>query len=118
MTEQEVSSLPTAESAVIALRRIAKAWELDAFEVTALIAAPSDDFTSVEWSRDRLTRVRYLVELETALRDLNPKFGVAHWMRTRNPGPFFAGNSPWQMLTGSTSNVAELLRQVRRWSKR
>jgi len=108
---------PTAEVAVMALRRIAGAWELDRYDAVSLVAATAADFTAVEWTEDRLTRVGYLIDLDKALIELNPKFGIARWIRTPNPGPFFSGNSPLQMMTGSTRSMVELLHQVRRWSK-
>jgi hypothetical protein len=37
----------------------------------------------------------YLIELEEALLKLDPKTGLARWVGTPNPGPFFGGgNSP------------------------
>lgn len=117
LAAQGASVRPTAEVAVTALRRIAGSWELDRYDAASLIAAEAGDFTAVEWSEDRLTRVGYLIELDKALHELNPKFGIAHWIKTPNQGPFFAGNSPLQMMTGSTRGMAELLHQVRRWSK-
>jgi hypothetical protein len=93
-----------------------KAWELDRFDGASLIASDAGDLTTVEWSDDRLARAGYLIELESAMVELNPKFGIASWIKTPNPGPFFAGNSPLQMMTGSTRGMAELLRQIRRWS--
>ncbi len=117
LVAQGVSVRPTAEAATGALRRIAYAWELDRYDTASLIAANADEFAAVEWSEDRLTRVGHLIELEQALHELNPKFGIAHWIKTPNPGPFFAGSPPLQMMTGSTRGMAELLRQVRRWSK-
>ncbi len=117
LAAQGVSVRPTAEVAVAALRRIAGAWELDRYDAASLIAAEAGDFTMLEWSEDRLTRVGYLIELDKALHELNPRFGIAHWIKTANPGPFFGGNAPLQMMTGSTRGMAELLRQVRRWTQ-
>jgi len=115
LVAEGVSVRPTAEVAIAALRRIADAWALDRYDAASLIAA--DEFTAVEWSEDRLTRAGYLIELEKALHELNPKFGIARWIKTPNPGPFFAGSAPLQMMTGSTRGMAELLRQIKRWSK-
>ena len=115
--DQGASGRPTAEAAVAALRRIAGVWELDRYDAASLIAAEAGDFTGVEWSEDRLTRAGYLIELDQALHELAPKFGIAQWIKTPKPGPFFAGNSPLQMMAGSTRNIAELLHQVRRWNK-
>jgi hypothetical protein len=117
LVAQAASGRPTVEVAVTALRRIAGSWELDRYDAASLIAAEAVDFTAVEWSEDRLARVGCLIELDKALHELNPKFGIAHWIKTANPGPFFGGNSPLQMMTGSTRGMVELLNQVRRWSK-
>ena len=106
---------PTVEVAVTALRRIAGAWELDRYDAASLVAAEAGDFTAVEWSENRLTRVGYLIELEKALRELKPKFGIAQWIKTPNPGPCFTGNSPLQMMSGSSRGVD--LPAGRRWSK-
>lgn len=115
--DQGASGRPTAEAAVAALRRIAGTWELDRYDAASLIAAQADDFTRVEWSDDRLTRAGYLIELDQALHELSPRFGIPEWIKTPKPGPFFAGNSPLQIMAGSTRNIADLLHQVRRWSK-
>ena len=58
---------PTVEVAVIALRRIAVAWDLDRYDATSLVASDTGDFAAVEWSDDRLTRVGYLIDLDKAL---------------------------------------------------
>ena len=107
---------PSPDEAVAALRRIAQVWELDRHDATALLGVTGGNLGAVEWTDERLLRAAYLVELEAALVRLNPKGGTARWVVTPNPGPFFAGNSPLQLLTGSTREMAELLRQVRRWS--
>jgi len=117
LAAQGASIRLTVEAAVMALRRIAGSWELDRYDAASLIAAGADDFSKIEWSEDRLTRVGHLIELDKALHELNPKFGIAHWIKNANPGPFFGGNSPLQMMTGSTRGMVELLNQVRRWSK-
>jgi len=114
---REAPDLLTTALALTALRRIANAWGLEPFEAVALVTAASDDLTSVEWSTDRLTRVGYLIELEKALQELSPRVGVARWIRTRNPGPLFSGNSPLQLMTGGTRDLMDLLRQVREWRR-
>ena len=82
--------------------------------VGSLMSARSE---AIEAFRSRRSlRAAYLVELEAALVRLNPKGGTPRWVVTPNPGPFFAGNTPLQLLTGSTREMAEVLRQVRRWS--
>ena len=98
------------------MRRLSRAWELDRYDVTALLGASNGDLGAVDWTEERLLRAAYLVELEKALAQLNPKGGIARWIITSNPGPFFGGSTPLQMLTGSTREMAELLRQVQRWS--
>jgi hypothetical protein len=108
---------PTVEVAVTALRRIAGSWELDRYDAVSLVAAGAGDFSAVEWSEDCLTRLGYLIDLDKALHELNPKFGIARWIKTPNPGPFFAGSSPLQVMTGSTRSMLELLHQIRRWSR-
>jgi hypothetical protein len=117
LVAQGASIRPTIEVALTALRRIAGSWELDRYDAASLVATAVGDFTAIEWTEDRLTRVGYLIELDRALHELNPKFGIAHWIKTPNPGPFFAGNSPLQMMTGSSRSIVELLHQVRRWSR-
>ncbi len=107
---------PSPDEAVAALRRIAKVWELVRHDTTALLGVTGGDLGAVEWTDERLLRAAYLVELEAALVRLNPKRGIPHWVVTPNPGPFFAGNTPLQLLTGSTREMADLLRLVRRWS--
>lgn len=91
LVAQGVSVRPTAEAATGALRRIAYTWELDRYDTASLIAANADEFAAVEWSEDRLTRVGHLIELEQALHELNPKFGIAHWIKTPIPGPSLLG---------------------------
>ena len=68
------------------------------------------------WTDDQLLRIRYLVELERALIELNPEFGIPHSIAAPKPGPFFAGNCPLQMMTATTREMAVLLRQVGRWN--
>jgi hypothetical protein len=94
-----------------------KAWELDRFDATALVGRPTIDTIAVEWTEDRLLRAAYLIELETALVRLDPKPSIASWVATPNPGPFFGGNSPLQMLTGGPHEMGELLHQIREWSR-
>jgi hypothetical protein len=74
------------------------------------------DITTIDWNGDRLLRAAYLIELEKALQELNPRTGIARWIATPNPGPFFGGDSPLQVLTGGPREMEELLRQIRRWS--
>jgi hypothetical protein len=91
-------------------------WELDWFDATALVGSTTNDISNIEWTGDRLLRAAYLIELEKALLELNPKTGVARWIATPNQGPFFAGNSPLQVLTGGTQEMEGLLRQIKRWT--
>jgi hypothetical protein len=92
------------------------AWGLDRFDATALVGVAGGEVTTIAWTEDQLLRVGYLIELERALLDLNPKIGVARWIAAPKPGPFFDDHSPLQMLTGSTREIAELVHQVRKWS--
>jgi hypothetical protein len=94
------------------------AWELDRTDATALINSRTVDLTAIEWTEERLLRAAYLIELEKAVRELNPKNGVARWIATPNRGPFFSGNSPLQVLAGGPREMKELLWQVRRWGAR
>ena len=105
------------DEAVAAVRRIAKAWELDIYIATTLLGMSNGDLRTVDWTDERLRRAAYLMELDKALARLNPKGGVARWIITSNPGPFFGGSAPLQMLTAGTRGMAELLRQVQRWSQ-
>jgi hypothetical protein len=104
------------EAALAVLRHIMNVWELDWFDATSLVGSTNNDITTIEWTGDRLLRAAYLIELEKALRDLNPKTGIARWIVTPNQGPFFAGNSPLQILSGGTRDMEGLLRQIRRWT--
>jgi len=106
---------PSPPEATVALQRIAKAWALDPFDAVALVEASARDLSAVTWTDDRLLRVAYLIELEKALIELDPKFGIPHWVVTPKPGPFFEGHAPLQIMTGSTRDLVELVRQVRRW---
>ena len=72
--------------------------------------------SAIVWTEDLLLRVAYLIELEKALLKLDPKGGIARWVTTRKPGPFFVDSAPLQMMTGSTRKMADLLRQIERWS--
>jgi hypothetical protein len=108
---------PSPDEAIAAIRRIAKAWELDRHDAAAMLGLSGNDLGAVEWTDERLLRVAYLLDLEAALLRLNPKGGIGRWLITANAGPFFAGNAPLQMLTGSTREMAELLQQVRRWGE-
>jgi class 3 adenylate cyclase len=107
---------PTPEQAVVALRRIVRVWELDRFDATALIGVAGGDIAAIVWTEDLLLRVACLIELQQAILKLDPKGGIARWVTTRKPGPFFGDTSPLQMMTGSTRKMVELLRQVERWS--
>jgi hypothetical protein len=111
-----VPAPPSPEEAVAALRNIMNAWELDRFDAAALVGSTTADITTIEWTEDRLLRAAYLIELEVALLELNPKTGIARWIATPNPGPFFGGNSPLQVLTGGPREMEGLLRQISRWS--
>jgi hypothetical protein len=115
-TPEFVFTRPEPEEAITALRRIMRAWELDRFDATAMVGVAGSDLAAIDWTEDRLLRVAYLIELERALVALNPKVGVTRWIAAPNPGPFLGGNSPLQMLTGSTREMAELVRQVRQWA--
>ena len=106
---------PSPEEALAVLRRIINAWELDRTDATALVDSTAIDIATIEWTEERLLRAAYLIELEKALFKLNPKIRIARWIATSNPGPFFGGSSPLQLLTGGPREMAELLRQIRRW---
>jgi hypothetical protein len=106
---------PTPVQATLALARIASVWGLDRYDMLALIGASGQDPAAQAWTDDRLLRVAYLVDLDKALIELAPRFGVRHWIATPKPGPFFGGNSPLQIMKGTTRDLAELLRQVTRW---
>ena len=111
-----IPALPSPEEALAVLRRIINAWELDRFNSTALVGSTSVDFATIEWTEDRLLRAAYLIELEKALLGLSLKTRIARWIATPNPGPFFRGNSPLQVLNGGPREMDGLLRQIRRWS--
>jgi hypothetical protein len=104
------------EAALAVLRHIMNVWELDWFDATALVGSTTNDTATIEWTADRLMRAAYLIELEKALIELNPKTGIARWIATPNQGPFFAGNSPLQVLTGGPREMEGLLRQIGRWT--
>jgi hypothetical protein len=106
----------SAEAASAVLRHIMSVWELDWFDATALVCSTTNDMTTIEWTEDRRLRAAYLNELEKALLELNPKTSIARWIATPNQGPFFAGNSPLQVLTGGPREMEGLLRQIRRWT--
>jgi hypothetical protein len=88
------------EAALAVLRHIMNVWELDWLDATALVGGTTNDMKTIEWTEDRRLRAAYLSELEKALIGLNSKTGIARWIATPNPGPFFAGNSPLQVITG------------------
>jgi hypothetical protein len=94
------------------------AWELDRTDAMALVDSRTVDIARIEWTEERLLRAAYLIELESAVRELAPKNGVASWIATPNPGPFFSGSSPLQVLAGGPREMKELLWQVRRWGAR
>src|ERR1700743_1631985 len=108
----EAPAVLSAEEAASALRRIARAWELDRSDAMALIRTPTEDFASIEWTDERLARITYLTELETALPRLDPRGGIPRWLSTSKPGPFFGDQSPLQILKGTTQEMAALLREV------
>src|SRR5689334_19722094 len=64
---------PSPDEALAAVRRIAKAWELDRHDTAALLGEPDGDLSTIEWTDERLLRVAYLIALETALVRLAPK---------------------------------------------
>jgi hypothetical protein len=84
----------------------------------ALLDSSTVDIARIEWTEERLLRAAYLIELEKAIRELDPKNGVARWIATPNSGPFFSGNSPLQVMAGGPREMKELLWQVRRWGAR
>ena len=104
------------EAALAVLRHIMNVWELDWLDATALVGSKTNDMTTIEWTEDRRLRAAYLNELEKALIELNPKTGIARWIATPNHGPFFAGNSPLQVIAGGPREMEGLLRQIRRWT--
>jgi hypothetical protein len=114
----EAPTAPSPEEAAAALRRIARAWELDRSDTMALISAPDADIWTVEWTEERLARIAYLTELEKALPKLDPRDGIPRWLSTAKAGPFFGDQSPLQILTGPTRDMGTLLRQVRAWTER
>lgn len=114
----EVPADLSPEDAAHALRRIARAWELDWADAMALIRTSATDFSTIEWTDERLARITYLTELEKALPGLDPRGGIPHWLSTSKPGPFFGDQSPLQILKGSTQDMAALLREVRTWTGR
>jgi hypothetical protein len=95
-----ISAPPSPEAALAVLRRIMNAWKLDRVDATALIDSTTLDITTIDWNEDRLLRAAYLIELEKALLELNPRTGIARWITTPDPGPFFDGDSPLQVLNG------------------
>jgi hypothetical protein len=116
MPEVHVALSPV--EAASALRRIARAWELDRSDAMALVHTPAVDFSTIEWTDERLARIVFLSELEKALPRLDPRGGIPRWLSTAKPGPFFGDQSPLQILKGSTQDIATLLREVRVWIER
>jgi hypothetical protein len=114
----EMPAAPLPEEAASALRRIVRAWELDRSDAMALIHTTDPDFSTVEWTDERLMRIAYLTELEKALPTLAPRDGIPRWISTVKPGPFFGDQSPLQILKGTTQDMAALLREVRAWTER
>jgi len=108
---------PSPDQAEMALKRLAEAWGLGPYDALALMGASGRDLSALVWTDDQLLRITYLVELEKALIELNPKFGIPHWIATPKPGPFFEGNSPLQMMTATTRDLAVLL-SLEHWLKR
>jgi hypothetical protein len=104
------------DAALAVLRHIMNVWELDWFDATALVGSTTNDIATIEWTEERRLRAAYLSEFEKALLELNPKTGIARWIATPNQGPFFAGNSPLQVLAGGPREMEGLLRQIRRWT--
>jgi hypothetical protein len=101
-----------------ALRRIALAWDLDRSDAMALIRSSETDFSAIQWTEERLTRIAYLVALEKALPKLAPRGGISRWIATAKPGPFFGDQSPLRILTGPIRDMATVLQQVRAWTER
>jgi hypothetical protein len=110
-------ALPSPETALASLRRLMRDWELDQFDAASMVHGGTADLSAIEWSEARLLRAARLVELDEALRELNPRPSIGRWLATPKPGPFFEGNSPLQMLTGGGNGLRDLLRQVRQWSR-
>ena len=107
---------PSPDQAEMVLKRLVEAWGLDRYDALALMGASGRDLSTLVWTSDQLLRITYLIELEKALIELNPKFGIPYWIATPKPGPFFEGNSPLQMMTATTRDLVELLKQVGRWN--
>jgi len=107
---------PSPDQAEMVLKRLVEAWGLDRYDALALMGASGRDLSTLVWTSDQLLRITYLIELEKALIELNPKFGIPYWITTPKPGPFFEGNSPLQMMTATTRDLVELLKQVGRWN--
>ena len=80
----------TPEEAVVALRRIVRAWELDRFDATALIGVPGGDIAAIAWTEDLLLRVAYLVELEQAFLDWTPRAVFPRWSQHESQDHFLA----------------------------
>jgi len=93
-------------------------WELDQFDAAALVGSTTADITTIEWTDDRLLRVAYLIELETALLELNPKARIARWITTPNPGPYFGGSAPLELLKVGPREMQALLHQIKQWTSR
>jgi Protein of unknown function (DUF2384) len=113
-----IPAQPSPGEALAALRRIMGTWELDRFDAAALVGSTTADITTIEWTEDRLLRAAYLIELETALLGLNPKARIARWIATPNPGPYFGGNAPLELLKVGAHEMQALLHQIRRWTSR
>src|SRR5262252_6020172 len=113
-----IPARPSPGEALAALRRIMGTWELDQFDAAALVGSTTADITTIEWTDDRLLRVAYLIELETALLELNPKARIARWIATPNPGPYFGGSAPLELLKVGPHEMQALLHQIRQWTSR
>ncbi len=114
---QTAPVLPSPEQAAVALRQIRKDWGLDWSDLGVILGVAADGVTDIAWRDELLLRVAYLMELDKALLDLQPRAGIASWLARPNPGPFFGGDSPLQRISGSTQGLVELLEQVRRWNR-
>ena len=114
----DAPSGPSPEEATAALRRIARAWELDRSDTMALLQAREADYSTIDWTEERLTRLAYLLELEKALSRLEPRGGIPRWISAPKPGPFFGDQSPLRILMGPAREMAALLREVRTWTDR
>jgi len=110
-------ALPSREEAVVALRRIRQEWSLDWSDIFMVLGTSGDSMSDITWTEDCLLRIGYLIALDQALHELGPRAGIARWLATPNPGPFFGGDSPFRTMSGGIHELAHVLEQVHRWNR-